>query len=252
MKIIDAHWELRNLNLRVAEILFEDRELVDQNGFEFPFDQYDFILAKIPAASVSFMHMLEDIGFRYLETQFEMVRDLRKTVIFPEMYKAILSKVSLLPVDNDTSLNALLDRIDSSLFDTDRVSLDPLLGPQKGAARYKNWMIDEYESGKAFLAELVFNKMPIGFFLLTKKNNSTYVATLAGLYKEYQKTGLGISAVAKPIEWCTSNGVTTLITRNSSNNPDSLKVHLSCGYVLRDIKYIFRWTNLPVKKQSEG
>lgn len=240
MKVIDAHWEQRNLGRHTAEILFA----AGDSAGELPtrcFPLYDYIVAKVPVACLPLVHELEELGFRYLETQFEIVRDLRQPLSPAPAVQTLLRRIAVEEVTDAAAQAQVLAQVTPEMFATDRVSLDPLLGPDVGARRYRNWMQDELQSGKATLCELLWGTSRVGFFLLRHLDTTRCFATLAGLYTPYNGRGLGVGVVAKPIEWASARGRHWLVTRNSANNSESFKIHLSCGYTLSDILYLLRW-----------
>lgn len=249
MTIVDAHWEQRNLGLRAAEVLLAP----DDQPAELPkrgFAAYDYIVAKVPSACLSLVHDLEVLGFRYLETQFEIVRDLQHPLALAPATQALLNRFECDEVTSAAGLQQVLAQVTPDMFTTDRVSLDPLFGPEIGARRYRNWIQDEMRSGQAVLCELRSAATRVGFFLLRRQGDTHGFATLAGLYSPYKGRGLGISIVAKPLQWATGHGLRRLVTRNSSNNMESFKLHLGCGYVLSDMLYLLRWTRRPAAAED--
>lgn len=240
MRLIDAFWEKRNLGLSVAEITFESGETpqqLDPNLFK----TYDYIVAKVPSGEVSTIHGLEQLGFRFLESQFDLSIRLNNIPQRPQSSDFLMKKITTSPLDSREQIEELVEHITPELFEVDRVSIDPEVGKTVGALRYKNWVLDEFNKGNIFAHRLHLGSTPIGFFILKKIGPSKLFAMLAGLFSQYKNKGLGLSIVQKPIDWAREQKYEEIVTRNSSNNSESFKIHLACGYRLDSISYLLRW-----------
>ena len=229
MKIEEDRWDKKHLNLNVVKVQFEKKDTINSLRNE-EIECYDYVLAKVPVCELELTHFLEDNGFRFLETQFELVLDSGKPCAMPKYFEKVLNEISYKKITRYQNVERIINRIDENLFDSDRVSLDPFFNKEIGAKRYRNWIRDEYNGDKSILFELNLNKNPIGFFLLKRINAKSYFA-------------LRISVVAKPIDWARQNKIDALVTRNSSNNLQSLKIHLECGYTIQSINYLLRRAN---------
>lgn len=240
MELINANWEKRNLDLEAAEISFSPSDTFAA------FDPqvlrtFDFVTARVPTGSIQLIHDLENIGFQFIESQFDLSLNLGREADLISNTKAMLDKISLLPIRDNDSLGALCRSISEDMFEVDRVSIDPFIGVSKGAIRYRNWVRDEFSKPQTSLYEMALGNTPFGFFLLKEAGPKQLSALLAGLYPQFKNKGLGFSIVAKPIEWARQHGYKVLRAKTSSNNLPSLKIHLACGYEIEDIQYIFRW-----------
>jgi hypothetical protein len=242
MKIEEERWDKKHLNLNVVKVEFEQKDTINSLRNE-EIECYDYVIAKVPIRELELTHLLEHNGFRFLETQFELVLDSRKPCAMPKYFEKILNEISYKKITRYQNVERIINRIDENFSDSDRVSLDPFFSRNIGAKRYRNWIRDEYNGEKSTLFELFLKERPIGFFLLKRIDTKSYLALLAGLYPEFKNSGLGISVVAKPIDWAIQNRIVTLVTRNSSNNLQSLKIHLECGYTIQRINYVLRKVN---------
>jgi RimJ/RimL family protein N-acetyltransferase len=251
MDLIGAHWEKRNLNLETGELCFQSNDTIEDLDLSL-FERYDYLVAKVPSGSVQLVHDLETAGFRFIETQFEISVDLNQPTLISRAVESLMEKINCYPLTTESQVQALSNRITAEMFAVDRVSIDPELGLELGAQRYRNWILDEFKSEKAFIYELRLGQTAIGFFVLRKLDEKVLFATLAGLYSEYKNKGLGLSIVFKPIQWAKENGYSRIKTRNSSNNSDSFKIHLSCGYRLENMSYLLRWKRSVNQKKSQG
>jgi len=129
------------------------------------------------------------------------------------------------------------------MFNTDRVFLDYYLSKDKAMKRYKNWLTDDFGKSSCLLYKLVFKDKFIGFFYLKDIGESMVDSVLAGIFSQYKKLGLGSSIVGKHIELAKNLGYEKIITKVSSNNIESLRIHLAYGYEIKDSKYVYRKLN---------
>lgn len=251
MDLIGAHWEKRNLNLETGELSFKSTDTISDLD-SILFEKFDYLVAKVPSGSVQLVHDLESRGFRFIESQFEIAVDLTQITPVPKAVEALMEKINCFPLTTEVQVQVLLNRITAEMFAVDRVSIDPELGLEIGAQRYRNWILDEFKSEKAFIYELRLGQSALGFFVLRQMDEKVLFATLAGLYSEYKNKGLGLSIVFKPIQWAKEKGYSRIKTRNSSNNSESFKIHLSCGYKLENISYLLRWKRSLKNNVSQG
>jgi GNAT superfamily N-acetyltransferase len=243
MRIVEALWERRNLGREVLEIEFEANDKEWDPGALKRAVSADYVLAKVPAGNVRLVHALEDDGYRFLEAQITIQIDLSQPLKPPASADAICASVASRAITQPAALDELLFAMDTGMFNTDRVSLDPVLGPGPALTRYQNWIRDEFSNVENVLQGLYLGQKPVGFFLLRKLSAEHYFASLAGVFTLYRGTGLGVAAMWKPIEWALANGARRLTTRNSANNPASLKIHLAVGYQIQRVHYLLRKAN---------
>ena len=78
MDQIEATWEERNLGLRVLEITLDEREERDVvTAIGDASRDFDYTLIKVPSGNPGLAHELEELGFRFLETQLEIFKKLK-------------------------------------------------------------------------------------------------------------------------------------------------------------------------------
>jgi hypothetical protein len=129
MDQIEATWEERNLGLRVLEITLDEREERDVvTAIGDASRDFDYTLIKVPSGNPGLVHELEELGFRFLETQLEIFKKLKS---YEEPKGPILEEIQYQEVGSREGLDLVLEQIDEQMFVTDRVSLDPALGPQR-------------------------------------------------------------------------------------------------------------------------
>lgn len=236
MKLIDAFWEKKNLDLNVLEIQFDKYDSVDTY---FNYDNYEYILAKIPVGRIDLVHRLENEGFVFLETQISLYK---KVSDKEENYKYInyISKgTSFIQIKDKNNMEELLNRIDKDLFNTDRISLDPYFDSEIANRRYKNWIRQEFDNTDSMLYELQYNGEKIGFSLI-KINENTMHLLLSGLYSNYKNSGFGFTIVEKPLKLSRELGIKSVKTNISTNNLNVHKLYEKFGFNIRNMKYVMR------------
>ena len=124
------------------------------------------------------------------------------------------------------------------MFNTDRISLDPVFGIQKAANRYKGFLTDLL-SKDIKLFGIYFKNEISGFFTIRKESNSIYVSDLAGIFPEYKNKGLGIFLNYFEIIVTKGFGGKTLKTVYSSNNFGAANIHQNLGFKIYKQEYIF-------------
>lgn len=238
MKETFAYWEKRNLNLEVLEVEFNKEDSIKDIN-ELKYNKYGYVLAKVPVAKLDIIHKLEGMNFKFIETQFELVNEIEKDRLIKKSKMEILKNSYFKEILYEKELNEILVNVDSKLFETDRIALDPAFNMEIAAFRYKNWIKDEYINKTSAICKIVYNGENAGFFML-KTNEVQAQSLLVGLYNQYKSKGLGILVVDKHLEYCFENKIREVTTRISSNNLKSLNVHLECGYKIKAVNYVFR------------
>lgn len=237
MKKIDAYWEQQNLNKKVLEIEFDVEDLIScLDTLEDDYLNYEYIVAKVPKLKIDFVHKLEESGFKFMETQIEMTLNLKKFV----KLSTFSSKLQFQAVESIEQFEELLSQIDETLFVTDRISLDPLLGIDFAHKRYSNWIKTGFLSEDTLIIEVVKNTDKIGFFYLTKKNDKDIHAVLVSVYKNFRRRGIGLKFLEEICFWLVEEGYRKVNTRVSSNNLEALRANLSVGFEIKEIYYILR------------
>ncbi|WP_042169613.1 hypothetical protein [Paenibacillus gorillae] len=241
MKKIDAFWEQRNFNKKVLEVELDDDDSNDSlNDLTDDCASYDYIVAKVPKCRMDLVHGLEELGFRFMETQLEMTMNLLKIAETSRFTKAISEQIQFQTIETIECLEELLSNIDKDLFVTDRVSLDPVLGTDLAHKRYLNWIRDGFLGGNALIIEATFKSQKIGFFYFWKRKDKTLDAVLVSVYKNVRRKAVGLSFLEEIRSWLANEGYTRLNTRVSSNNLEALRANLFVSFEIREIYYILR------------
>ncbi|WP_040950991.1 GNAT family N-acetyltransferase [Gorillibacterium massiliense] len=241
MKKIDAYWEKRNFNKKVLEIEIDAEDSTDcLVALEDDYENYEYIVAKVPKRRIDLVHGLEEAGFRFMETQMEMTINLTKLTEPSRFTKANSEPIQFQTIDTIERLEELLSNIDDNLFVTDRVSLDPILGASLAHKRYVNWIRDGFLSGNALIVEATLKSNKIGFYFFLKGKDKTIHAVLASLYNNYRRRAFGIRFAKEVLTWLADAGYTKMILIVSSNNLEALRAYQFVGFEMKEINYILR------------
>jgi len=143
-------------------------------------------------------------------------------------------------------LEIVRDAVLRSLFEDDRISLDPSTLSNLSASRYWNWICDELERG----GEVKLLKSPsrlLGFLLIrTTENQGVHVA-LSGSFVESERASAGLALQHAVIYACDERGASSVDSRVSSNNLKALRANLAAGYEITGCEYVFTYRDASVR-----
>lgn len=244
MKIIKATWENRNLGCDAYEVTIERKDLKNFPEVLNELKQQDFsgayVTVKMPVGNLEALHALEDEGFRFMETQYHLKKDLSNYET-PEILKPYVCHVERVEVEKTKEKwQEIVDMITPEMFTTDRIYLDPLLPYGTSCTRYKNWMMDLVEKPDVRLFVSIEENSIIGYSLeVWDENKKVIDAVLGGIFEKYQKEGYALSV------W--DNGLCyykrfadSVETDISSNNQSVLDVYMFFGYKITKQTYVLR------------
>ena len=238
MKIVEATWERRNFGRDVWEITLGREDVADVEKTLAALCDARFagayVCVKMPVGNLKMLHALEDDGFRFLETQLSLM-DRFKADDVVGLCEDANERIEFKVVEKDESAwERVISKVVPEMFDTDRISLDPLLGPEVACTRYRNWMRDLLKDPRSELTVMLLDGAEIAFSL-DVVDGSTRHGILGGNFPEFKSTGYGMALMVGP-----SGRKTTLRTAVSSNNPQALRAHQNCGRVVYKEMYVLR------------
>lgn len=239
MRIIEQPWEKNNLGVVSAEFCFALSDKLDElkKAKVDSCQKYDYQSARIPAGRMDIAYWLEENGFRFAEASIEIEAGLELLKI-PEVFKKLEGSMDEHPADHNET-EAVYEKIRMGIFNTDKIALDPRFGIRQSGLRFANWCRQEVEAGNAKVYIVEYSGMPIGFYVLKEENRTTAYSLLAGLFDQKKYMGLGYSVLYYPMARAKKEGKKKIITKVSSNNPASLKMHLYIGYMIKRMNYIY-------------
>lgn len=237
MKVIDAHWEQRNLGCTTAELqLCNTADIQELSEWDSaPGNLYQYRVAKLSAQATESPWALAQLGYTYAESQF-LLKCHRDDFLIPKGVERYLAYFTAEEQNTPETLAAINEQIERGMFTTDRIYLDPHFSHQQAAQRYINWIGDIAKGPCSLLSMLASNK-PIGFTLSTL-HGDTMKAILGGVYADYQGRGLILPLTVKEYQHSFEQA-STITTAVSGNNPDILKAHLKMGFEITDIHHVY-------------
>lgn len=239
MKIVEATWERRNFGRDVWEVTLEHEDVADveKTLAALHDDRFAgaYVCVKMPVGNLKMLHALEDDGFRFLETQLSLM-DRFKADDMLDLCEKTHERIEFRVVEkNEVAWERVIAKVTPEMFDTDRVSLDPELGPEIACKRYQNWMRDLREDPRSELTVMLLDGKEIAFGL-DIIDGSTRHGILGGNFLEFKDTGYGTVIIAGK----KSNAALRLRTAVSSNNPKVLRIHQNCGRIVYKELYVLR------------
>ena len=238
MKIIDAFWEKKNLNIETKEIIVNNNDsLLDIDKIINSLsDKKHYIVIKIPIGRPDFIKLITDKGFYFIESLFKMSLRI-STFQFPNFINKFDEMLTYKMITNSDEFACLENEIKKGIFTTDRIALDLNFGKDIAANRYVNWL--KYEVKKECeVFEIIHENTPIGFFAIKKITEKKYNLLLGGLYKNSMDMGFGFSILSKPIMELKKRNIDFAVTHVSSNNLHILKYYFLFGFSPIDIVYV--------------
>ena len=234
MKVIDAVWEKRNLEVSTCVIVIEECDDVEDVIPILEAIQTEYFVIKLPSSKIEFLFPLQKIGFLYVEDMVKLVSNLSEIKLNPvqqRLYDVITTQEM-----TDDDIEQLKQEIKKGLFNSDRVFIDPAFSEEQASRRYINWVTDEYRQGTSFI-KYVHKDRTIGFFALRELGCGRYTSFLGGIYPEYRKGGIG--SIVKVPEYVRYLNGKTVETSVSTNNPAQIRNLISWGYVPEGITHTF-------------
>jgi len=234
MKIIDAFWERRNLGVDTVEFLIERGDSADViNEIINAEKQYNVI--KLPSSEHLLLGSIQDNGYKLVECLLNQVHDLSSDKI------AMANKQRMLPSErsemNSEDIAELHSEIRKGLFHTDRIFNDQKFTKKIAAERYVNWISDEYSKG-AKLYKFSYRGKSAGFFIIKILDRNVFNPILAGVYKDFQDKGFGISLAYNNLMQSVELGAKRITTYVSSNNVGMVRSNEILGYEINHMQYV--------------
>jgi hypothetical protein len=236
MKITNAFWEKRNLGVETVEITLERGDALPDLRSALNQFACNYTVLKVPSSNSEFLFELNKQGFFFIETMFQC-HHAGGDFGFNPIQQRIMQKAQNW-VMNAGEVENLLREIQKGMFSTDRISVDPHFGSEIANKRYSYWIRDEIEKG-AFVHNVAVDGKNIGFFALKKVGGGNWFLFLAGLYLEYQSTGLGFCTHFRGIQEGLNSGARRVLLSYSSNNRGAAGLHMGMGHKLDEVFHVF-------------
>jgi L-amino acid N-acyltransferase YncA len=236
MKIVEAFWEQRNLGVTCTEVSLDESDTIDILTATLASLHGQYLIIKVPIARFDLMTTVEKAGFSFIEGSMNVVHHL-KNIQLSGIQKRLNDSILYEEMDQ-ADIARLYDELRRGIFVTDRVYLDTAFTKEQAAQRYEYWIEDECGRG-AQLYKLVYKSQAIGFFIFKETSNGGCYPFLAGLYESTTTPGGGNVLVHKIIEEASRRGLKFISSFISTNNLPVIKVHLSEGFTIAQISYVY-------------
>ena len=236
MKVINAVWEKRNLGVNCHEINIEPNDTANIIKKELPLNESEYTVVKVPSGKFDIMFLLKELGYTYVESSINLVHDLKEIRLNP-LQQRVMDSISYSQMNNK-DIDELFNEIKKGIFTTDRIYIDPYFSHDQAANRYINWISDEIKKG-CDIFKLIYKNNSIGFFTFKDIGHNVCYPFLAGMYKDYLKSGLGMSTIEKTLKEAINRNYKKMSTYVSINNIKIVNVHLSLGFRVNNVYNVF-------------
>ena len=239
MKIIKATWENRNLGCDAYEITLDRKDLKNFDAVLDEIHTQDFagayVTLKMPVGDLKALHALEDDGFRFMETQFHTADYFEPKETLDEAADLMKNaERTVIPKDR-AEWERIISKITPDMFDTDRISLDPLLGKEIACKRYQNWCRDLFDNPNSWMWVMRVDGQEVSFAVnIRDTEKQTDDGILGGVFAEFKNQGYGIFQSGD------LNSKTKGKTVVSSNNTPILRIYQHFGKIITKELYVLR------------
>ena len=236
-----VEWDTKLFDKNVFEIqntdYFDKNELKEVD--ESCSNDYAFIsFIKLNNRDYKKIHYLEERGFNYMESQYELKKVITKTSPVNPLSRHCLFE--RLDYSDKNTIDEVI-KIITTTFDTDRYFLDPKLDKKYSGLRYKNWFLNSFHDEK-YVAYVYRSKKTgdvIGFMMVRNESNETYLM-LGGVSVEYKGYGFMVGLFTDYLNYAFSQGIKTAYTYISSHNLDIFNICIYLGFCLTEEKIVLR------------
>ena len=240
MKIICATWEKRNLGVDAMEFEFSPDEDLVKAEKALREAEADYNVVKIPNLSVGAYEMMSKLGYSYTESSIGVEHAL-KEIHLTSIQRRIAEQINYSLMAED-DIEEMFAEIQKGMFTKDRIALNRHFGETIANKRYENWIRDELEA-KNEVYKMMYKGKNYGFFTYKETNSGIFVSLLGGLYSAFRMSGLGFSGSYFEILEARRRNGKKVRTHISSNNLNSLNLHMSLGYTVYEMSAVFSKTN---------
>ena len=240
MKSIHAVWERENIGAETYELYMDAGDTIEMLAAEeqrLVKSGAQYIVVKTPVNCPQFLFQLPQMGYTFVEMVFRiMVR--REEYHMPDVIARFDRGLTVVERTQEQDRERIYDLVRKGVFISDRVSIDPAFGLEKGGNRYACWLQKMVENG-GFLYEVLSGERPIGFFVVVRKDDTTVDPVLMGMYDEQRDRGLGTLLHKKTLDTCFTHDCKKVTSTFVSNNSKVLHVYVNAGASITDTLYTY-------------
>ncbi|MCI8513983.1 MAG: hypothetical protein HFI93_05050 [Lachnospiraceae bacterium] len=237
MRIINATWEKRLIGMESVEFELSTVENLSEAKKQILSCSNKYQVVKVPVGDVKAQLMVQDCGFKFYETNYQLERKIKKPQKMPEIFSRFQKDVSFRDAAED-EIDFILKLVEGgTLFTTDKIAQDPYFSPLIAGRRYSLRARDMIEKGARTVLGLY--KGNTASFTIYEDRGGYYLAFIGGMLNEYENRGMGFIPLYVTGEHVYRNGGGVIKTGVSSNNPSMLKLQLLFGVRITDIRNIY-------------
>lgn len=234
-RVVEAFWDSAALGIRTQVLnLPEDATLGDLSDLTKMDAPYQVV--RLPVAAHGLLHEVQARDFVFAELQIRMHHDAKIPALTGPYARAVESVAIRDATRSDIEL--IVERIESGIFRTDRIALDPRFGVAVSARRYSLWLRKAIEDG-ALCHVLTRSDVLFGFSLQQRESQSLR-GLLGALLDAPSSRGMGwclpYFEIAAAVRHGASSGVYVTF---SSNNPAVQRAAEKLGFRVVYQEYIF-------------
>lgn len=218
MKIVNTFWEERNTGLRTCEIIFNEGDTIEDFLIKKTDNEFQYSVVKIPSNNLILLHELEDIGYRFIETQFCISVDASEIESFNKKWDRIIENTDIERITDPDELEFLLIKIREGMFKNDRISLDEKFGEKFSSLRYTNWIKDIFNDENFEIYFLLKHSERAGFLVITRVSDREMKSIIAGIFNDHKGHGLSVALIYYYLKLALIKNAKAVITSFSSNN----------------------------------
>ncbi len=240
MKTIHAIWERENIGVDAYEIQLEASDTLEALVSEekrIASLGATYVVVKTPVNCQHLLFGLSSAGYTFVEMVFH-VAIAKEDYHMPAMIARFDRGLSVHHLTDEANMKRVFALIESGIFVSDRVSIDPAFSIKLGGKRYANWLHTMLKGG-GFLYEVCAKEKPIGFFVITRKDENTVDPVLMALYDEQNDRGMGALLHKKTMDTCFTHECKKLTSTIVSNNAKVLRVYVNAGATISDTLYTY-------------
>lgn len=197
-------------------------------------DGIKLIIARVNGDNITFLHALEDVGFRYYETIIWPVADLSKS------YKSSLQEtndISVTYFDSEIDdIERVKDIAKSNQYQRGHFHCDKNLDPSKVNSLYSKWVQTAFENEKKIII-IKYKKYIVGYFICDIDNVlSECLGAKYGRFQSlavdtsYRGLGLGRHIFEGAMSLLKSEGCQFIDSGYATKNHLSAKLHSDYGF----------------------
>ncbi len=236
-----AIWDEPILKIPTFEIISEEDNIseldISIKSIINRFNKF-YITLKVPIKCINTYSYLMENKFCFIESQFSINLRLSEYQQNKSRLIPIFSQLEIYKVEDETTLNYIIQEVNKGIFKTDRIALEPNFGIETSNKRYANWIIESFHNSYCDIFIALNISQPVGFSLLQRGEKVIY-GLLGGIFKSYEKEGYFPEILYKILLYYSNAGFDNLKTNISSNNPDIFRIYQEFGGKLVSIRYVF-------------